>query len=387
MQTAILKKEITGMDSRKVTLVMRLVCVGWLLAKFIGWKLWIKDRQFPVVPVFDWLDWPSIVQYILFVLSLGFIALLIFKPLNKNLLIGLFITECISCAGDQNRWQPWEYQYLFTIVICIINFKDHKKIITGIAFMMAAIYVYSGTGKFNEGYLVLVWDNIFLKKIFNIDEALIQHNSIHYWGYATAAAEILFAAGLFFEKTKKLSAIGMIAMHLLILYAIGPLGIDYNTIVWPWNILMIILLYLLFIKKQSLQINIPLSWQGWNKIVLIAWGILPALNYVGLWDNYLSSRLYSGGLPLMAICIKDAGEMDELQPYFSRTDMYNLCNGQAMVNLQNWCMKELNVPPYPEMRVYKKIEQHWPDHHPNSTTSFVYYYILRQKQIQKLENK
>ena len=381
-------KEITADNSTgKASLVMRLVSISWLMAKFIGWKVWIKERLFPVVPVADWLNWPSLMHYILFVCSIALIIFIIFKPFNKVFLIALFISELLSCAADQTRWQPWEYQYVFTILICIINFNNHKKVIGGIAFVMAATYAYSGIGKLNEGYLVLVWDNIFLKKIFKLSEASYQQNAIHYLGYTTAVAEIIFAAGFFFSKTKKASAYGMIVMHLLILYAIGPLGINYNTIVWPWNILMISLLYVIFLKNYSLQIDLRLLWPGWNKIILLFWGILPVLNYAGLWDSYLSSRLYSGGLPLMAICLKDAGEMEELQPYLSKADTYHVCNGQAMVNLQTWAMKEMNVPPYPEMRVYKKIEEQWPVNHPNSSTSFSYFFVTKQKQAQRLEDK
>ena len=89
----------------------------------------------------------------------------------------------------------------------------------------------------------------------------------------------------------------------------------------------------------------------------------------------------------MIFCIKDTGEIEELQPYLNKTDTYNLCNGEAMVNLQTWAMREMNVPPYPEIRVYKKIEKNWPDNHPGSTTLFVYFYPTGQKKVRKLENK
>ncbi|MES2851223.1 MAG: hypothetical protein V4685_19395 [Bacteroidota bacterium] len=387
MQKKTSTEQVVDDNNSKAALIMRLICIFWVMAKFISWKVWIKDRQYPLAPVFDWLNWPSLFHYILFVCSIALIVFLVLKPFNKIILIALLITELLSCVADQNRWQPWEYQYLFSIVICIINFNHPKKILACIAFVMAATYLYSGIGKFNEGYLTLVWDNIFLKRIFKLSDASIQQSSIHYSGYITSAMETIFAAGLLFSKTKKAAAWGMIFMHLFILYAIGPFGTNYNTVVWPWNILMMLLLYFIFIKNQSLQINMAILWQGWNKIVLIAWGILPALNYVGLWDSYLSSRLYSGGLPLMAICLKDAADIEELQPYLNKTDIYNLCNGQKMVNLQNWAMKEMNVPPYPEVRVYKKIEAEWPTTHPGSSAGFVYYFFVKQKQIQRIENK
>ena len=382
----ITSKENTSGNNNTAVLVMRLVCIFWLLAKFIGWKVWIKDRLFPLAPVADWLNWPSLMQYSLFVLSLALIVLIALKPFNKLLLSALLCSEVLSCLADQNRWQPWQYQYLFTVAACLINFNSPRKFVSCIAFIMASTYLYSGIGKFNEGYLVLVWENIFLKKIFKLSESVYKQNSIHYLGYTTALAEVLLAIGLFFSKTRRSAAWGMIAMHLLILFAIGPLGINYNMVVWPWNILMMALLYFIFIRKHHTPAAVQSLWPGANKIILLAWGILPSLNYAGLWDNYLSSRLYSGGLPLMAICLQDAGEIEELQPYINRTDAYKICNGNAMINMQNWAMKEMNVPPFPEMRVYKQIEHNWTRVHPGSNTRFVYYYFTKQKQIQVIKN-
>lgn len=380
MQNSI-SKENTEPSSNTAILAMRFICIAWLLAKLMGWKLWIRDRQFPLVPVTDIFNWPPLMQYALFVISLGIIVILVFKPLYKPLLIILLCCEVLSCLADQNRWQPWEYQYLFSIAACIINCNNPKRLVGCIAFIMAATYIYSGIGKFNEGYLVLVWDSIFLKKIFKLSEDAYQQNAIHYLGYTTAVAETLFAIGLFFYKTQRAAAWGMIVMHLLILYALGPLGINYNSIIWPWNILMMALLYFIFIKNPSLQVNIKSLWPGWNKIILITWGILPALNYVGLWDNYLSARLYSGGLPLMAICLKNPAVIAELEPYLSKTGAGSarICNGDAMINLQLWAMKEMNVPPYPQMRVYKQIEQIWAETYPYSDTRFIYYYLNKQK--------
>ena len=385
--STITSKENAAAHVAMASRTMRLVCIFWLAAKLMSWRVWIKDRQFPLAPVADWLNWPPLMQYILFVLSLALIAALAVKPFNKVFLFTLFCSEILSCLADQNRWQPWQYQYLFTIAACIINFNNPKKLTGAVAFIMAATYFYSGIGKFNEGYLVLVWDNMFLKKIFKLSEAAYQQNTLHYLGYATALAELVFATGLFFSKTKKAAAWGMIVMHLLILYAIGPLGMNYNSVVWPWNILMGALLYLLFIKNPYPAINVKELWPGANKIILLAWGLLPALNYIGLWDSYFSSRLYSGGLPLMAICLKDAGETEELRPYLSKTDTYNRCNGHAMVNLQNWAMKEMNVPPVPEVRVYKQIQRTWYQTHPGSSAVFVIYRITEQKPAKRTGGK
>ncbi len=167
----------------------------------------------------------------------------------------------------------------------------------------------------------------------------------------------------------------LIGMHLFILWLIGPMGLHYNKIVWPWNIAMIIYLYFLFIKNEKTAAqNFALLNVG-IKIILLCWSILPALNFIGLWDNYLSWNIYSSTLPNMAICIKDSTTSKQFHFYLNKKDSLNICNGNALLNIQNWAMKEMNVPPYPEERVYKKIEEHWTRDFPLSNVNFVIYYF------------
>ena len=300
------------------------------------------------------------------------------------LLISLLVTELLSCLGDQNRWQPWEYQYLFIVFILLLNGKNYQKTIIGIAFIMAATYFYSGLGKLNENYLASVWERIFIKNHIRPNDVSTRHTVLHYSGYITALMEVFFAAGLFFFKTQKITAWVLILMHLVILGFLGPFGMKYNIAIWPWNLLMMALLYIIFIKNNFVQISVPVLWPGWNKMVLVCWGILPAFSYAGLWDNYLSSSLYSGRLPEMVLCIKDSVEINRLKPYTSKRDTYNLCNSGTLVNIQTWAMGEMNVPPYPEMRVYKKIKKNWLNNHQGSNTTFIYYRTVNGKEIKIL---
>ena len=347
--------------------------------------MWISERLFPIVPPFDFLHLPAPAHWLFLILSAVLMVILIFNPANKYVQIVLLTSELLSCLLDQNRWQPWEYQYLFKVAVSIINHQQPKKTISCIAFIMAGTYLYSGLGKLNSGFLVLFWDNMVLKKYFKIGNAPTHHEYIYYSGYITGMIEIFGAAGLFFLKTQKISAIVLIIMHLMILMLLGPFGLHYNITIWPWNILMIMHLYLIFLNKQPCPLNINLLWKGWNKITIICWGVLPALNYAGLWDSYLSSRLYSGSLPQMAFCIKDSAEIKTLKPYLNKRDVYNVCNGDGMVNIQAWAMKEMKSPPYPELRVYKKIKEQWIKDHPGSNTKTVFYFPVTTREIKIIQ--
>ena len=55
-----------------------------------------------------------------------------------------------------------------------------------------------------------------------------------------------------------------------------------------------------------------------------------------------------------------------------------------MVNLQGWSLKELGVPPYPELRVYKKIAAEWQASHPDTGTRIEYYFIRYSRVIERI---
>ena len=80
----------------------------------------------------------------------------------------------------------------------------------------------------------------------------IQNIVVHYAGLALPIFEILAALGLLFSKSKKLFALLLIGMHIFILIFLSPLGINYNSIVWPWNVLMILYLIILFYHIKTI---------------------------------------------------------------------------------------------------------------------------------------
>jgi hypothetical protein len=236
--------------------------------------------------------------------------------------------------------------------------------------MLIATYCYSSINKFNDGFLFSVWDNMILRYFLKIKEAYIEQHLIHYCGYLLALIELTGGIGLLFKRTRETAATILIAMHLLNLIILGPIGLHYNKIIWPWNVAMIILLWIVFIKNEQ-TFSINLLWKKSNKLVLFCWGALPALNFIGCWDNYLSCNLYSGHIPLMAICVQDSSNIPTVEKYFNKKDALYICNGGRELNIQNWAMAEMNVPPYPEVRVYQEIKKDWLKKYPTTDANFI----------------
>lgn len=324
------------------------------MAKGVSWKLWIAERQYPTAPCFSFLnEVPGWVHWLLLATSVVALAALI-RKFSKPLLVLLLICEICACLLDQTRWQPWEYQYLFTMFIFLVNYKEQWRIQPVLIFLLATIYIYSGLHKMSGAFIGMIWKPMILTKFFRLPQTVIHLPVVHYSGYILPVIE--FAAGIFLliPKTRRIAAKLLIAMHLYLLLLLGPLGININVIIWPWNTLMIVYLYLMVIRNEPPPSLKPVFYK-FNYVVVIFWAIMPAFCFVGLWDNYLSSNLYSGNVPSLIISVKDKAGLEDLAPYFAKHDAQNLLDSDEVIYLQNWAFGELNVPAYPELRTHKII--------------------------------
>jgi hypothetical protein len=357
--------------SKKI-IITRLICFFWLVAKVISWKVWLADRLFPIVPPFNFLFVPSFVHLVLFVFSLLALLALFLFPSKRFLQISIIIIEILACLLDQNRWQPWEYQYIFIIIALVINYKNDKNAISVIAFISVAIYFYSGLSKMNAIFSLSILNSLTRLGIFHASNSYLYNFLAYHIGYALGIVEASLSIGLLFQRTKKIAALFLILMHFLIIVVFGPFGINYDIIIWPWNVAMPLVLYVLFISKEPVSIQFKSIKKGWNKIIIILFGILPALNFFGYWDFFLSSSLFSSKPPGMFIYIRNPEDNKELKSYF-KIDKNNFLTDSNLfaINVRTWSFKELMVPAYPELRVYKNIKYQILKRYPNIDATFI----------------
>jgi hypothetical protein len=80
---------------------------------------------------------------------------------------------------------------------------------------------------------------------------------------------------------------------------------------------------------------------------------LPLLSFVNLWDSYLSAALYSGNITEAEIYTNDAGRKSF--PEDAKAYLVHASDDTDVLNIRRWAIEDLNVPPYPEVRVYRKI--------------------------------
>lgn len=332
----------------------------FLLGLLMSCKLWVPDRFFPHIPIpFISIKFNGLIGSLaLLMLIVSLLGSIFYKSRVWSVLI-IFSTIVLALL-DQMRLQPWVYLY-FTILTCLVltgqQSGRENAFLNCVQTICVGIYFWSGLHKFNSAFLDYTFTSI-LETLFLIrdKELLLFLRNI---GYVLPLVEIICGVLLFLPKTRLVGIYIVVALHMAILIFVSPLGINKNFIVIPWNLAMISIVFISFYKTK----NQILKWEGIYKLrilksvtMLLFW-ILPFLNFFSMWDSYLSFSLYSDKANKYFIAIEqsEVHKIDKrLIPFF--VELPNVKGGN-LIDVNKWSMTELNVPFYPEDRIFKKLSE------------------------------
>ncbi|MBS1532062.1 MAG: hypothetical protein JSU01_17305 [Bacteroidetes bacterium] len=124
-------------------------------------------------------------------------------------------------------------------------------------------------------------------------------------------------------------------------------------------------------RNENISVFAPI-FKGYNKLMILFWGILPALGLFGYWDRFLSSDLFSGNFPEMVICVGDVNACKPLEPFCYNKDTPNTCHGLRILDIQRLTLMQTGVSAYPEVRTYKIIQEKLERRYPLAGLNFVY---------------
>jgi hypothetical protein len=167
--------------------------------------------------------------------------------------------------------------------------------------------------------------------------------------------EAALGLGLLVPALRRMSLVLILAMHAGLLLCLGPLGHKWNTVVWPWNLAMMAAAVILFWRTPNVSFRaiVRPGDSAYRWAVVVLFGIMPAFNFVGLWDSYLSASLYSGNLIDGDILISPT--VYERLPEAVKRHCRGRADGRYEVDLFDWPYEELNVPPYQEPRLFRRV--------------------------------
>lgn len=336
-------------------------------ALFIGmwisrplWTSW--TRQIPRVPVIGGVP-SAAMPWIEFILSSLLILAMIGVALRSNrthrFLVAIAVLLIPLVLLDQSRLQPWVYQYWLLLVVFALVSRDRpdgakdRRAVALAQLIIAALYFWSGLQKLNYTFIHETLPNLLLP----VQAVLGFRLPITAIAFTVIGAELFTGVALHFRRTRKIAVVIAVAMHCGVLALLISRG--YNHVVWVWNILLLSLNVILF---WNCEIFAGEAFRGWRAqslasrfahVIVGASVVLPALSFVGWWDMYLSGALYSGNTEIAVIKV-DPRLLGQLPPA-ARSVVFTTGAGETVLPLQEWSLREMQVPPYPQLRVYRQI--------------------------------
>jgi uncharacterized membrane protein YphA (DoxX/SURF4 family) len=327
-------------------------------------KLWFGlGRSFPRAPILSGL--PASILPADILLSILLVIALILSVINcrpGRFLVAVVILTILLVLFDQMRLQPWVYQYLIMLAAlacqqrAMAYLKTAEPVLLVSQLVIALLYFWSGIQKLNWSFTHEVIPDLFAQAGVHLPAAGIAY--LPALGVAVALCEILIGVGLLIGRTHQ-TAVGVaLVTHLLVLLML--VAAHRNSVVWPWNIAMMIMVILSFWGWER-SLGLKELWQRTgpdfvahlSKAVFVICGLAPALSFAGWWDLYLSAALYSGNAPLAVIQINDRAR--SRFPAVAQQQVFTTRSGELVLPVYEWSTADLNVPPYPEMRVYRQL--------------------------------
>ena len=340
------------MSVNRRQLLNRVILLAFLCQVALSWPLWLPGwgRTFPLLPAISIPLPASSTWHILqFTLLIG-TALFLFLKTEKQLPKLAFLTILgILIIQDLSRLQPWVYLYALWLLADpgIQTDKQNRTLIW--QGLLTAVYAWSGIHKLSPYFAE---DNFpWFCEAFSVTTPLGAYPEL---GYGVALVELLFAPGLIWSKTRPVFRWLVPTFHVFIILALSPMGLDWNIVVIPWNLAMAILVFLLFDKQQP-------DW-NWSKVrrvglqpvivLLLAW-VMPLFNFVGLWDDGLSWKLYSNTQTEASFSSPEV-PCKSLERVWSRYAY----DQKTKLLLSDWAFTDLRVPYYSNSRTQRQLARY-----------------------------
>jgi hypothetical protein len=323
--------------------IVRLTGVTFLITLLLTLGLYSGPRLYLPVPVIAPLAHvPQLVNIALLIVNFAALFKLVQQPSNR-----LFAGIVLGCTAfwilqDILRFQPYIYMYATVILLCVFF---PQSAIGALRIMVCGVYFWAGFHKLNATFIYTIFPRFIAAFI-----ELPADNPALTPGYLVFLVvpifECMIGIILFFTPWKKIGTAMAFAMLLVTLLCIGPFGLTWNVIVWPWNVQLFLLELVLFwgiLPWEKVRMDGP-------AIACIAlFVIAPSLALVDLWPCYPAFKLYSGNVPTAEIVLSEKENSGKLPFYMTQS-----LNSDHSFNLVRWTMGEFNTAPYPAPNAYRK---------------------------------
>jgi len=352
---------------RAASVLMRLVAGSLCVLIAVTWPLWSPGGDFPCVPLIGfgaevpaWLEWVALggAGLASVVGSIGGARL----RAGRCSATAYVLAFGLLVLSDQHRLQPWTYQ-LVVLAVVLCGLSSGEAIALG-RMLVASIYFFSALSKLDRSFLDAGGGQI-------VDGLLRCLGLVQYVGESGrttlagcfATGELLVALGLCWRRSRKYAWPASIAMHVLLLAALGPWGAKSQPGVLLWNLYFIGQNVVLFglageqripsTDAQSTATHqlMPIARLAWLVRGLAAFVILfPLTEPFGLCDVWPAWAVYATGPERLRVFIEEA-DRDRL-PASLRAYVQppRFEDGLCLVRIDRWSLDASRAPIYPQNR-------------------------------------
>jgi uncharacterized membrane protein YphA (DoxX/SURF4 family) len=278
----------------------------------------------------------------------------------RRYIVCFLALAALLCLGDQSRWQPWFYEYLFMLAaLAFYPWEQHnpereKAVLNVFRLIIASVYFYSGLHKVQAGFVNDVFPWLIEPFVDLVPETV--RPFVYWMAYVAPFVELGIGVGLLTRRFRTASVIFALLMHAFILLSLGPLGHSWAKEIWAWNVAMPVFVLILFLRTADLPFReVVLTKRfAFQKVVLIVFVMMPLFSFFNLWDSYLSFSLYSGNIYTGNVYLTEPVRNRlpaEIRRHTSDTD----ADRKWVLDPQSWALHDKVPGTYPQERVYKHV--------------------------------
>jgi hypothetical protein len=353
---------------RAASLLSRAVAAGGLALIAATWPLWTPQTVFPQIPLFGtfrrvpaWLDWPALV-----VACVSLMTALIAGSrwrIGRWSLLAFAGAVTFLVLADQHRLQPWAYE--LSLLALILAVLPASEAVAWSRLLVVSIYFYSALSKFDWTFIESgggqIVEGLSQCLQMNLGRSALPERIL---AGALACGELLVAAGLCWKRTRRVALIASLAMHALLLAALGPWGARQKPAVLLWNVYFIVQNLVLFgmagNKGEATAADVPLDssiaistrrpWQLVARGLILLAVFFPLSEPFGICDVWPAWAVYATGPENLRVYIDPtdiARVAAAVGPY---VDVPRYVDGRCLVRIDRWALDATRAPLYPQNR-------------------------------------
>ena len=310
--------------------------------------VWLPGaRTFPRLPMVEGLVWPLAGQWLLLILAVLSLVGLLVRPFQRIWLIGFLSASSLLVLEDVSRLQPWLFSFALMLGAVLWTRERSQRLHLAMALVLSSTYVWSGIHKLNPNFAAEFFP--WLANVLLPDEWLTEYPWL---AYVAAGVELAAGVGLWIRPLRKYALATVVGLHTFILCSLGPWGHSWNPVVWPWNVVFALLAIAAF---NSALPALKLTFKSRYAMVVLALATFaPALNFFGHWDHFLSASYYTNLSP-EGVFYYHKSDRKHLSEQPGNHQFAVRGSEEEFIVLAVWALETLQVPGYPEERVYRQL--------------------------------